>query len=94
MVAALGATRAINTGQSKYSAEHGRTYATRDQLTGYVDPSKYSLAEGTEIVPGFMLTLDTTQKGYWFEIKDVTDGCGFRFISNQVGLIFTAAPIR
>jgi hypothetical protein len=41
-----------------------------------------------------VLTFDTTQRGYWFEIKDVTDACGLRFISNQGGLIFTAEPIR
>ncbi len=29
-----------------------------------------------------------------FEIADKTDGCGFRYISNDNGVIFVAQPIR
>jgi len=93
-VAALGATRAINTAQANYSARNNRTYATRQALAGYLDAARYNLTERADIVPGFRLTLDTGDKGYWFEIADTTDACGFRFISNQNGLIFVAQPIR
>jgi hypothetical protein len=45
-------------------------------------------------MPGWELKLDVTQDGYWFLIKDKTDPCGFAFISNTSGLIYTAEPIR
>lgn len=67
---------------------------TREELAGLLDGVRYNLADNAEIVPGFKLTLDTTPKGYWFEVVDKTDACGFRFISTQTGLIFTAQPIR
>jgi hypothetical protein len=92
-VAALGAARAVNTAESAHSAKAGG-YATGAELAKSIDAAKYNLAADADIVPGFTLTLDTTPKGYWFEIKDAADPCGFRFISNQSGLIFTAEPIR
>ena len=66
----------------------------REELAGYLDAARYNLVENADIVPGFKLTLDTGEKGYWFEIADKTDACGFRYISNQNGLIFVAQPIR
>jgi len=93
-VAALGATRAINTAQAAYSSKNNKRYATRQELAGYLDTARYNLAENADIAPGFKLTLDTGEKGYWFEIADQTDLCGFRYISNQNGLIFVAQPIR
>jgi hypothetical protein len=93
-VAALSAARAINTAQSQFAVRNNRTYAHRAELAGYLDGARYDLAEGAEIVPGFSLTLDTSEKGYWFLIKDKTDPCGFSYISNQDGLIFVAQPIR
>jgi hypothetical protein len=92
-VAALGAARALNTAQAAHAGKN-KSYATREELAGYVDGTRYNLAQNAEIVPGFTLTLDTTPKGYWFEIADKTDGCGFRYISNENGLIFVAQPIR
>jgi hypothetical protein len=98
-VAALGAARAINTAESAYAAAQakngsGRGYGSRDELAPYIDGARYDLAANAEIAPGFKLTLDATQKGYWFEIVDKTDACGFRYISNQTGVIFAAQPIR
>jgi hypothetical protein len=92
-VAALGATRAINTAEAAYSAKN-KAYATRDELAGYLDGARYDLLPTADIVPGFKLTLDTTQKGYWFSVTDTTDPCKFTYISNQTGLIFAAQPIR
>ena len=40
------------------------------------------------------LTLDVNSTGYWFMIRDKPDPCGFAFISNQAGVIFSAEPIR
>jgi len=93
-VGALSATRTINTAEAAYAASNNGRYATREQLAGLVDASRFNLQEGAEILPGFKLTLDVGDKGYWFEIVDTTDQCGYRFISNQQGLIFTAYPIR
>jgi hypothetical protein len=98
-VAALGATRAINTAQSAYAAAQaknatGRTYANRQELVGHIDGARYNLAANADIAPGFKLTLDTTEKGYWFSVTDKTDPCGFRYVSNQEGLILVAQPIR
>jgi hypothetical protein len=92
-VAALGAARAVNTAEAAHSAKAGG-YATREELAGFIDASRYNIGANADIVPGFTLTLDIMPKGYWFEIKDTADPCGFRFISNQSGLIFTAEPIR
>jgi hypothetical protein len=93
-VAALGATRAINTAESTYSARNNGAYASREDLGGYLGAARYNLFPGAEIVPGFTMTLDVMSKGYWFEIVDKTDPCGFRYISNQNGLIFVAQPIQ
>lgn len=48
---------------------------------------------GAELLLGWVLTLDVTPDGYWFMIEDKT-ACGLRFISNQKGIIFEAAPLR
>lgn len=34
------------------------------------------------------------QDGYWFMIADLADPCGFAYISNQAGVIFSSEPIR
>lgn len=93
-VAALGAMRAINTAQANFAQKNHRTYASREELAGWIDAARFNLAEKADIVPGFVLTLDVMPKGCWFSVTDTTDPCGFRFISNQQGLIFTAQPIR
>ena len=96
--AAVGAARAINTLEAKYAASHQRQYAQAADLEQFVISTGgqigYSLRPGTEVVPGFQLRLDVTGKGYWFEIRDTMDPCGFRYISNEDGLIFTAQPLR
>jgi hypothetical protein len=81
----------VNTAESQFAAGGGG-YATKEQLVGVIDTRFNPLAK--EIVPGFTLTLDTTSNGYWFSVTDTTDPCGYRLISNQAGVIFTAQPIR
>ena len=92
-VAALGAARAINTAQSAFSAKN-KSYAKGEELATYLDAARYNLGPDAEIAPGFQLALDTTPKGYWFSITDMTDPCKFSYISNQSGVIFAAQPIR
>jgi hypothetical protein len=53
-----------------------------------------SLDPGTDILPNWELKLDVNPAGYWFMIRDKADPCGFAFISNQAGVIFSAEPIR
>jgi hypothetical protein len=55
---------------------------------------RLSLAPGTDILPDWQLTLDVTPRGYWFMIRDKADPCGFAFVSNQIGVILRAEPIR
>lgn len=55
---------------------------------------RISLNPGEDIVPGWRLTLDVTPGGYWFMVQDTRDPCGFAYISNHSGLIFTAEPLR
>ena len=55
---------------------------------------RISLLPGTDILPGWTLMLDVGFNSYWFMIKDKTDPCGFAYVSNQTGLIYTAEPIR
>jgi len=98
--AAVGAARAINTLEANYAAANRGHYAQAADLEPLALAMArgaqlgFSLRPGTDIVPGFQLTLDVTAKGYWFEIRDAMDACGFRYISNQDGLIFTAQPLR
>ena len=56
--------------------------------------SQLSMAPGEDIVPGWKMTLDLTEHGYWFIIVDATDPCGFAFVSNQTGLVLTAMPLH
>ncbi len=98
--AAVGAARVINTLEANYAAAHRGQYAQAADLEPLALAMSrgaqmgFSLRPGTDIVPGFQLRLDVTAKGYWFEIRDAMDPCGFRYISNQDGLIFIAQPLR
>jgi hypothetical protein len=102
---ALTATRAINTMQANEAGLRGGLYMRHEELANSAAASRMrestnatvkriSLVPGTDILPGWQLTLDVTQQGYWFMIKDKSDPCAFAFISNQAGLIFNAEPIR
>jgi len=55
---------------------------------------RISLSPGADVLPDWHLTLDVTALGYWFMIRDKIDPCGFAYVSNQVGVIFRAEPIR
>jgi len=93
-LAALGAARAVNTAESRFAAANRAKYGRREDLVPHIDAARYNLIDGADIAPGFALTLDVSDKGYWLLIKDKTDPCGFSYISNQDGVIFVAQPIR
>jgi len=104
-IEALTATRTVNNIQFNQPGAVARQFFRHDELTR--SPFGQRLGESTdetvrrislspeaEILPGWKLTLDLAQNGYWFMIKDTTDPCGFAYISNQAGVIFQAEPIR
>jgi hypothetical protein len=99
---ALQATRQINTLQANSpSARQGKFMDQPEMAMYYADLTRQKPATqplifdpASEVIPGWQLTLDKTEKGYWFMIKDKTDPCGFAYVSNQAGTIFTAEPIR
>jgi hypothetical protein len=103
--AALTATRMINNLQVNRpeAAQHiflrhedleSAPFAAQMKASTNPAVQQISLSPGTDILPGWRLTLDVTSSGYWFSVKDTTDPCGFSFISNNSGLIYTAHPLR
>lgn len=99
---ALRATRQINTLQAnRPEAREWKFLGQEEMATWYADvvkqkgiPNPLIFDPAAEVIPGWQLTLNKTEKGYWFMIKDKADPCGFAFISNQAGIIYTAEPIR
>lgn len=99
---ALQATRQVNNLQAnRLEAREGKFLNQTEMAMYYADLTRKQPATQplifdptSEIIPGWQLTLDKSEKGYWFMIKDKTDPCGFAYVSNQQGVIFTAEPIR
>ena len=102
---ALTATRNINNLQANQPGSSKGLYLRYEELAASPYASKMrestnetvkriSLTPGTDVLPNWQLILDVTAQGYWFMIKDKTDPCGFAYVSNQVGLILSAEPIR
>ena len=102
---ALTATRMINNLQANQPGRTKQSYLRHEELMTspfYLEMQRstnavvkrISLLPGTDILPNWTLTLDMSQTGYWFMIRDKMDPCGFAYISNQNGLIFSAEPIR
>ena len=90
---ALGLARTINSAEAAFRVKAGTgRYGDLNQLVShdFLKPAP----DGGQYVPGFAVRLDLTEQGYWFAVVDTTDACGFRFISNQDGLILTAQPIQ
>ena len=100
--AALQAARQINTLQANGSVARGGRNLTRVEMAdAYAEQLKKRPAATplvfdrmSDVIPGWQLTFDKTETGYWFMIKDTADPCGFAYISNQNGVIFTAEPVR
>lgn len=97
--------RLVNTAEASQSGAAGKKYVRQEELatSPYVQKRRegqdafaksLNFKGGEEILPGWELNLDVTADGYWFMVRDKTDACGFAYISNQSGLIYTAEPIR
>ena len=102
---ALTATRTINNIQANQPGAAKGLYLRHEELAGSpfaADKRQWtsdtmkrlSLGPKAEILPNWKLSLEVTQKGYWFMIRDMADPCGFTYLSNQAGVIFRAEPIR
>lgn len=102
---ALAATRTINNIQFNQPGSLRRSFFRHAQLAespmGKTMPAstsdlarRISLSPDSDILPGWKLTLDVSENGYWFMITDTTDSCGFAYISNHNGVIYTSEPIR
>jgi hypothetical protein len=102
---ALTATRTINNIQFNQPGSLQRSFFRHEQLAqspmGKTMPTSTNelarrilLSPDSDILPGWKLTLDVSENGYWFMIKDTTDSCGFTYISNHDGLIYTAEHLR
>lgn len=102
---ALAATRTINNIQHNQPGARDGSFFRHEQLAESpigksmaASPNelsrRMSLSPGGEILPGWKLTLDVSENGYWFMIKDTTDACGFAYISNHAGVIYTSEPLR
>lgn len=99
---AIGAMRNVNNMEANQPGARGNRYLRHEELATSPFALKQTndafkslnLTPGEEILPGWQLTLDVTENGYWFMIKDKTDPCGFTLISNQSGVIYTAEPLR
>lgn len=100
---ALAVTRLVNTAQvNSPGARNGvffhqfelasAPYMVKNRESALI--KRISLDPNQEILPGWKLTLDVAREGYWFMVKDVKDPCGFAYISNQAGVIYTAQPLR
>jgi hypothetical protein len=102
---ALAATRTINNLQFNQPNSQKRVFFSHAKLADSpwaasmrANPNelskRISFSPDEEILPGWKMTLDLTADGYWFSIKDTTDPCGFSYISNHNGVIYTAEPLR
>jgi hypothetical protein len=94
---ALGAARAVNSMQFNRPGARDRKFLDHTALAALAarNPAgKPDFTPGADVVAGWQLTLTPTADGYWFLIKDTTDPCSFAYISNQEGIIYSAAPIR
>src|SRR5688500_14556918 len=101
---AIAAMRAVNTLQAAHAGSTGQ-YARHDELLATAEGQRMktsaneiirriALDPSQDILPGWKLTLDVSQKGYWFMIKDTTDPCGYTYFTTQAGLIYTAQPLQ
>lgn len=92
-VEALKVARLLNTVQSRASAT-GRVLTQKEFVDLHLSSRGRSGSDADSVVSGWELTLDTSADGYWFMLHDTLDHCGFAYIGNESGLIFSALPIR
>lgn len=99
---ALHATRTVNNLEANQPGAANSLYLRQAELpsspfmqrTSDAFMKALDFTPGHDLLSGWTLTLETSENGYWFMIKDKTDPCGFAYISNTSGLIYSAEPIR
>ena len=97
---AVLAARLVNTLQANNPNTEQR-FLHHEELAAAFYPLKdeesikpFNPSPGQEVMPGWELKLDVSANGYWFMVKDKMDPCGFAYISNTMGVIYTAEPMR
>jgi hypothetical protein len=97
--------RVINAAEYDYRTDHGRfgswheVYAAGDVtnlLQTWPKIRDLSIAPGTEVIPGYRLTLLVADEGmaYSISLHDMrTHGCGLSVFSDQSGLIYQGTII-
>ena len=98
---ALTATRTVNNLQANQPGRAAKTYLRQVELptSAFAQGAggqteffkKLNFTPGAELLPGWELTLDVTQDGYWFMIKDKTDPCGSPSSATRVGYLYGRA---
>ena len=98
---AVRVARVVNTIQANQPGRSEQRFLRHEELAASpyalrqpASDTRFNFAPGQEVAPGWELTLNVTDNGYWFMVKDKLDPCGFAYISNTAGVIYTAEPIR
>ena len=102
---AIEAVRVINTAEYDYRTDHNR-FGTWDEVyaSGVVTNlaqtwpkmRELSISSGTEVIPGFRLTLLVAEEGaaYSLSLHEMqSHGCGLSVFSDQSGLIYQGTVI-
>lgn len=101
---AIEVVRVINTAEYDFRNEHNR-FGTWDEVyaSGIVmnlqqtwpRMKDLSIASGTEVIPGFRLTLLVAGEGaaYSLSLHEMSHGCGLSVFSDQSGLIYQGTVI-
>ena len=79
--AAITVARQINTAEAR-QWQTSQRYLPLSELQGVTVPD------------GFEVQVSTDAISYTFSVKDAQDACKFAVFSDQIGLIYTAAPLR
>ncbi len=101
---AIRVARTINTLQANQPGRTSGRYLSQAELSILLSQwapaagdeflGRLNLEPGAQVIEGWRLRLDVTPRGYWFAIRKDNDPCGLAIISNEEGVILTAAPIR
>jgi hypothetical protein len=98
---ALSVARVVNSIQASQPGAQQKRYLQHHELSSFVPSDSragwmksVNFTPDEDVLPGWELRLEVTSEGYWFMLRDKTDPCGFAFISNTHGTIYTAEPIR
>ena len=102
---AIQAARPINTAEANQPGARSRQYLDQAALQAQLVSQKARMdansfdqkldfTPGAQVFEGWTLTIEVSQNGYWFSLKDTKDPCGFAVISNRDGIIYNSMPLQ